>query len=103
MKGMTPSCTGTHTAHTLRQVCRQPLTMPPPSPLQEVDLVAELEERGLSRQAAEQLLDAGLALGLSVWVGARPYRWGQRGMGWAGLQHRRACCKSPLRWLRDGL
>jgi hypothetical protein len=45
--------------------------------------VAELEERGLSRQAAEQLLDAGLALGLSVWVGARPYRWGQR---WAGLQ-----------------
>ncbi len=41
---------------------------------QEVDLVAELAQHGMTREAAEQLLDAGLAMGLSVWVGSRPCR-----------------------------
>lgn len=38
--------------------------------VQEVDLVEELSSRGVSREAAAQLLDSALALQFHVWVGA---------------------------------
>jgi len=38
--------------------------------VQAIDLVAELSSRGLTRDMARWLLDAGLTLGLSVWVAA---------------------------------